>query len=46
MVLKDKREIKKYKIKMNVDRGRIMNIIKKDDVESLKELTGFIKQNK
>ena len=28
---------------MNVDRGRIMNILKKDDVESLKELTGFIK---
>lgn len=28
---------------MNIDRGRIMNIIKKDDVESLKELIGFVK---
>lgn len=43
MVLKDKNEIKKYKTKMNIDRGRIMNIIKKDDVESLKGLIGFVK---
>jgi len=43
MVLKDKSEIKKYKKKMNIDRGRIMNIIKKDDVESLKGLIGFVK---
>jgi hypothetical protein len=43
MILKNKKEIKKYKTKMNKDRAKIMNIIINDDVESLKVLTGFIK---